>query len=347
MRRPSELDKLLAFSAQIGRDPFLIQASVGNTSLKIDGRLWIKASGKRLANALQEDIFLPLDLSRVRSCIRQSGPIATAVATLSGEQLTPSIETAMHAILPQRVVVHVHSINTLAYAVRSDAREHLESQLKGFRWQWVPYVRSGLPLAREIERVLRRSSPFDILILGNHGLVVCGDDCRSVELLLKQVELRICSVPRRAPQFDSTFLLSLAEGSDWQLPDYTTLHSLATDEVTRSILANGCLYPCQALVLGGTFAWRPFYSGLFHEASRNSNYGPCRRAFLILQNKGILLSKHITSLELESLIGLAEVAQRIDGAAPIRYLTRAECEEIERANPYRSDWQTNHIPLSA
>jgi rhamnose utilization protein RhaD (predicted bifunctional aldolase and dehydrogenase) len=100
--------------------------------MKIDGRLWIKASGKWLANALQEDIFLPLDLSDARNRTRQRRAITAAV--------TPSLETAMHALLPQRVVVHVHSVNTLARAVRADAQEHLESRLKGLRWRWVSYV---------------------------------------------------------------------------------------------------------------------------------------------------------------------------------------------------------------
>jgi hypothetical protein len=253
----------------------------------------------------------------------------------------------MHAILPQRVVVHVHSVNTLARAVRADAPEHLESQLGGLRWQWVPYVRSGLPLARKIERVIARSSAFDILILGNHGLVVCGDDCRSVEFLLRQVELRMGLIPRRAPQFDSSFLLRFLDGSNWKLPEHTRLHSLATDDASRSILANGSLYPCQTRILGGPDVWRPFYSGLFCEASRNRDPGLCGRAFLIVKDKGVLLSNKITSTELETLIGLAEVVQRIEKTAPIRYLTRAECEEIEHLNAHRSEREPNHIALSA
>lgn len=100
MRKASELDELLASSAQIGRDPLLTQASAGNTWIKIDGRLWIKASGKWLANALQEDIFVPVDLLELRNCVRQQRPIRATVKNLSGEQLQPSIETAMHAVLP-------------------------------------------------------------------------------------------------------------------------------------------------------------------------------------------------------------------------------------------------------
>ena len=35
-------------SARVGNNPLLVQAGSGNTSIKLDGVLWIKASGKWL-----------------------------------------------------------------------------------------------------------------------------------------------------------------------------------------------------------------------------------------------------------------------------------------------------------
>ena len=46
-----ELVSLGQLSARIGRDPLLVQASSGNTSIKADRILWVKASGKWLADA--------------------------------------------------------------------------------------------------------------------------------------------------------------------------------------------------------------------------------------------------------------------------------------------------------
>jgi hypothetical protein len=205
----------------------------------------------------------------------------------------------------------------------------------------------GLPLAREIERLLQRCSAFDVLVLGNHGLVVCGNDCQTVERLLKQVEVRLGSQPRRAPKFDSSFLLRLAQGTGWRLPEHTRLHCLATDEISRSILASGSLYPCQTVFLGGPDPWRPFYSGLYSEAIRNPERGSRGRPFLIVKDKGVLLSDKITSMELETLIGLAEVVQRVEGTAPIRYLTEAESEEITSRNVYGSGMTAERVALSA
>src|ERR1700684_85541 len=114
----AELQPLLELTQRIGSDPLLTQASTGNSSMKLDGVLWIKASGKWMADATRKDILIPLDLTEVRECGKQQGDPA-------GRYASASIETAMHAVLPHRVVLHVHSVNTIAWAVRRDARVQL------------------------------------------------------------------------------------------------------------------------------------------------------------------------------------------------------------------------------
>ncbi len=59
---------LRGLSARVGSDPLLVQASNGNTSIKLDGILWIKASGKWLAHSMQEEMLVPLKLAEVASC---------------------------------------------------------------------------------------------------------------------------------------------------------------------------------------------------------------------------------------------------------------------------------------
>jgi hypothetical protein len=107
-----------------------------------------------------------------------------------------SIETAMHAVLPPRSVLHVQCVNTIARAVRQDSPVQLEHVPHGLRWQWIPCVPSGLTLAREIQRVLSILRPHRLLILGNHRLVLGGDDCSAVENLLSDVKRRLTICPR-------------------------------------------------------------------------------------------------------------------------------------------------------
>src|SRR5579872_7357238 len=115
----TELQALRVLSQRVGGDPLLTQASTGNSSVKLDGVLWIKASGKWMADAANQDaaqdILMPLDLAAViGECVRQGIDPADRYPGAS-------VETAMHAVLPHRVVLHVHSINTIAWAVRQDA----------------------------------------------------------------------------------------------------------------------------------------------------------------------------------------------------------------------------------
>ncbi len=53
--------KLKSHSMFVASDPDLIQASGGNTSWKEDKKLWVKGSGKRLQDALTEDVFAFID----------------------------------------------------------------------------------------------------------------------------------------------------------------------------------------------------------------------------------------------------------------------------------------------
>src|SRR5258707_11468034 len=173
--RQVELDRLLDLTARVGRDPLLTQASTGNISIKLDGVLWIKASGRWMADAARDNILVPLDLSEIVTLSLRRGVDPTE------RYPNASLETAMHATLPHRVVLHVHCVNSIAWAVRNDAPCQLQRRLEGLRWQWVPYTESGLPLSREIERALSACPDANLFVLGNHGLVVVGENAKSVE----------------------------------------------------------------------------------------------------------------------------------------------------------------------
>jgi ribulose-5-phosphate 4-epimerase/fuculose-1-phosphate aldolase len=224
-----EFVALLECSARLGSDPLMVQGSTGNTSIKTGDTLWIKASGHWLANAAEEPMFVPVDLSAARySMGHNTDPSLTA-----NTRLRASVETAMHCVIPWRVVIHVHSVNSIAWAVRRDAEEQLDGLLQGLPWKWIPYVASGLALARGIEQAVFAEPAAQAFILGNHGIVVAGPDCASAYAMLMKIEQRVAlpSRPGRGVSRDS---------AGW----------LAEDPVSRRILSGGYLYPCHALFLG-------------------------------------------------------------------------------------------------
>ena len=75
-----ELRSLRELSAALGANPSRTQGAGGNTSIKRDGVMWIKASGTWLADALAHDIMTPVCLELLRKAIADGDPrAATAV----------------------------------------------------------------------------------------------------------------------------------------------------------------------------------------------------------------------------------------------------------------------------
>lgn len=328
----SEIAPLLELSARLGSNPLLVQAGTGNTSVKIDGVLWIKASGKWLAHAGHDEILVPVDLAETRGRVQQDADPAGQHSILSGKPLRTSVETAMHAVLPYRVVLHVHSVNTIAWAVRRDAASLLAERFAGLRWKWIPYVASGLPLAREIERATACSPETNILVLANHGLVVCGHDCEAAEELLQEVEARVAIAPRPAPEPDCRVLMQFAGTSGWRLPEDPSVHSLGTDAWSGTVLSRGVLYPCQAIFLSPHMRVMP--RSILSDSHLSISH-KTTNPFLIIEGAGVVVNEEMTVPACATLTGLAQVLQRIDGSAPIRYLSEPEVESVMSVDTYR------------
>jgi rhamnose utilization protein RhaD (predicted bifunctional aldolase and dehydrogenase) len=318
----SEITALLEVSARIGQNPLLTQASTGNTSVKLDGVMWIKASGAWLAHAKQHQILMPIDLAEARDGLQRHIDPAKKYNGAGPGQPRASIETALHVVLPHKVVMHVHSVNTIAWAVREDALERLTQRLEGLHWQWVPYVPSGLPLAQEIERRLSEAPGTNVFVLGNHGLVVAAGDCDAAENFLWEVERRVAITPRRAVEADYATLARMANGAPWDLSSNVTMHALGTDSVSARILAGGLLYPCQAIF--ANCSTPELFCPVRPEPAERCEGRYDQRPFLIVEGCGILVSKSLNVAESAILSGLAQVVRRISSDAPIRYLTAHE-----------------------
>lgn len=243
-------DTLVAMSSRLGNDARLVQGGGGNTSLKSGDTFWVKASGTWLAHAHERDIFVRMPLGEVRRAMVRDDAETALTALTSPGALRPSIETSLHALLPHAVVAHVHSVNAIAWAVRDDAQASLADALDGLTWAWVPYRRPGLPLTVAIREALASAAtPPDVLLLGNHGLVVGGTDCDDAESRLHAVERRL-ALPARTPAMRDDAALRAANDLDWVVADDPHLHAIATDPVACAIATRGALYPDHVVFLG-------------------------------------------------------------------------------------------------
>lgn len=201
MKLPEELSALAFLSARIGADPLLIQAAGGNTSIKTDDGMWIKASGTQLSDTNSSNIFVPVDYIRMRRALATDQKKADQPQLFGlSSSLRPSIETSLHAVFDQQFVIHVHCVNTIAIAIRDDAETILADKLKGFTWAFVPYRKPGAQLAQEVSNVLKPET--NVIVMGNHGLIVAGDCIEETEHLLVDVVSALATNPRSLETLD-------------------------------------------------------------------------------------------------------------------------------------------------
>jgi len=343
----AELEALRAFSARIGADPLLTQAAGGNTSLKDGDRLWIKASGTWLAHALVRDIFVQVHMPQLLKAVAQARPEAEqaqlfVIAEQNPSGLRPSIETTVHALLPQRVVAHVHCVDTIALAVRGDAMPLLADRLHGLNWAYVPYFRPGLPLALGIAQ--HRNQRPDVLVLGNHGLVVAADTVVETEALLARVK-SLLKQPVRAPSAPRKEGLLQLAGPGYGPPLDDVTHMAATDIAGAAMASGGSLYPDHVIFLGVGSVLADDGESADDVATR-LGVAPVT---ILFPGKGVLMRADANAGAHAMARCLADVVVRIPEGAPLRYLTSAENLELTDwdAEKYRQQLNATDAPAIA
>ncbi|PXW96551.1 rhamnose utilization protein RhaD (predicted bifunctional aldolase and dehydrogenase) [Sphaerotilus hippei] len=309
---------LARLSARLGADPLLIQGAGGNTSIKEGRTLWVKASGLWLRDALARPMFAPVDLAEVRRRVAggEADPVGPALqAGRAAPGLRPSIETTLHALMPHAVVLHVHAVEAIAWAVQPDAEQRLRMPLAGQRWAWVPYARPGLPLTRAVATVMARHE-VDVLLLANHGLVVGGATPDEAEDRLNHVVAALRRPQRRAPAADLVALRTLAEGTGWALPTHERCHGIATDPAQLAQARAGVLYPDHVVFLGTRQHTAP--QRLMHDDTALRQWLQSERqrgehtpASLALPGRGMLVRDDLGEGAQDMLACLADVLPRL------------------------------------
>lgn len=329
----NELAALKRLSAELGRDPTRTQAAGGNTSLKHQGILWVKASGTWLAEAEERDIFVPVRIPPLLEALRDGDARAEKgtdfIATeLSSASLRPSIETTVHAVMPQAVVLHIHCVNTIAAAVRRDGelvlRERLAKAGLAERFAYIPYCKPGVPLAGEIEKVAGPQT--DIIVLENHGLIVAGNSVSNASARLEAVIAALAREPRDiGAEADITALQRLADGTGYRLPSMAAVHHLARDAASLRVATAGPLYPDHVIFLGeAVAAIEPTDDAMRSFLAVNNAGRSSLPPVLLVKGLGVLVRDTLTASG-EALVGcLSDVAARIPPDAPLKPLTADE-----------------------
>lgn len=343
LRKTDLFRDFLQLSSKIGSDIEKTQGAGGNTSIKHDGVMWVKASGTWLAKAGEQDIMVPVLVQPLVTALREGDARAEksvdfVVDELNSSGLRPSIETSFHAALKSPVVAHYHCINAIALAVLDRREEVLADRMatvSDLKWVSIPYRRPGTPLAREIEKAA--AARPDILILFNHGIIVCGDTIGQVAERIDRVTEALRSKPRETPAPDLDALAAAATGSTFHAAKDLDSHVIALSEINQAIALGGSLYPDHVIFLGteiGMLTPGQNAADLEAACAREGRELP---KLVIVPGKGILLSNTLTAGGEVMARCLAEVTGRITDGEKIAYLSDADEYELTHweAEQYR------------
>lgn len=284
--------------------------------MKSRGVLWVKASGTRFEDALRTPIFLPVDLQAARAILLETEDLTDTVLRADGAPTgRPSIETAFHALLPHRYVLHVHSVGAIAASIRSPEAAITRLAPVG-EVIAVPYRRPGLPLALTLGDAGVSDLAADrtaVVLLGNHGLLVAAPDLADCEQAVLQVEGLL------AEPFDHLLDEVAGERAGWIRG--SSVGALSADE--RDLLRGGALTPDEVVFLGE----RPFdrADGLAHVDDDGT---------LWLGER----CSHDAAQIARSFIGVARAAR---GAGPVGYLTAEDIRLLQNwdAEAWRKEQQ--------
>jgi rhamnose utilization protein RhaD (predicted bifunctional aldolase and dehydrogenase) len=341
--RPQEFGRFLDLSRRIGSDILKTQGAGGNTSMKENGVMWVKASGTWLSEAGAKEIMVPVEARPLVQALRAGDPRAEKstdfiIDDLNASGLRPSIETSFHAALNSPVVAHYHCVNTIAQAVLEDREARLQERmatLPDLTWTTIPYRRPGVPLAREIDKVADRQP--DVLILFNHGIIVCGSTVDEVERRIERVSAAMAIAPRRGPETDLKMLAALCQGSGFKPAGDPVSHRTALDPVSTRIATGGSLYPDHVIFLGTAIAVLAENQSIPELLRTYEQRGAQIPKMLIVPGKGVLLSETLTPGGEVMARCLADVVTRIPPDAAIAYLSDGDEYELTNweAEQYR------------
>ena len=296
------LSELNRHAAAIGSDVRLVQGAGGNLSGKDGDLVWVKASGTRLAEAQTRPIFVGVDGPRARGDVLQVEDLRHVVVELADERASrPSIETALHVLLPHRYVFHVHSVGAVAAAAQRDPSTTMERLGENAAVGWVPYAKPGIALARAVLSAQQATgtAPEMVFLLGNHGLLTAADTADRARELIDESEalLRRSERPAVRPEGDPALLGP--PGS--------------VDAAGRRLLTGGVLTPDEAVFLGS----RPF-----------TDVAGTGGSAVIGSDGAVHVSPELSSDAREIAQSFIAVAAHADEAAPVRYLGEDEVRDL-------------------
>lgn len=316
------LEEFKVFSHKMGLNKKIVQGPGGNTSIKIGKKLFIKASGKRLYNALDENIFIPLDSEYVLNIFENHNKVNQnlELVPLIKTDLKPSIETFFHALMPFKVVLHSHPLDIIAATASDDFKKNFKYIFKDIEWDFISYQRPGLPLAQSIKKSLTKKKS-NVLFLANHGLIIGAESIKEAEYIQKYILEKLRILPRKILDSNKKALKEIScKIPHSKLPKSDLVHTLGCDPNSLYLSRKNPLYPDHIVFCG--------YKPKILEADKFSLDELKNYSYIIVPKSGVILLKEKCDLLEIMLETQAEIFLRLDINKKINFLSNKDCQDL-------------------
>ena len=214
------IKELVKISRFYGKDPSFLLAGGGNTSFKDKRYLYVKASGFKLAS-IGKDGFVKLERNALNRIWEKEYPADVDLrekqalqdlmdSRARGETKRPSVESLLHAVLPQKYVIHTHPTIVNGLTCSKNGR-YIAEKLFHTQCMWVPSVNPGYILAKLIKTRLseykkKYESLPDIILLENHGMFVGAETIREIKNIHDFIIGTLKKQIVREPDFSLTWI---------------------------------------------------------------------------------------------------------------------------------------------
>ncbi len=198
-----EVGLFLYRSNLLGADLRITNYGGGNTSCKtmekdpLTGEevevMWVKGSGGDIGTLTRQGIAgLYTQRLKALKAVYRGVAYEDEIVPLyyhclyDPDSRAPSIDTALHGLLPFKHIDHLHPDAVIAIAAAKDGRA-ITKEIWGDTMGWIPWQRPGFDLGLQLERCLKDNPGIRGIVLGSHGLFTWGNT--SYECYINSLEV--------------------------------------------------------------------------------------------------------------------------------------------------------------
>ncbi len=186
------IQNLSEFSKYIGGRICDVQGGGGNTSVKYDNFMAIKASGYSLKDLTEIEGFAVMNLKLLSDFLNNEELTQAKFDNFLPTFITshkykrPSMEAGLHAIIDYDYVAHTHSAYVNIFTCSNEGKQILTDIFPDSLW--VEYATPGLDLFKKVKMSIKSEKKCSkIIFLQNHGLIICSDDHEEIIYLNEKV----------------------------------------------------------------------------------------------------------------------------------------------------------------